>query len=148
MIIMLDELLQKGYGLGSGVSLFMAINICSKFMLDGLSPEHINVGEGKDNFEYEGAIFALIHNLFSKPNKGAGLLSALTRLSGPNVYRLAATIALVLAVVYIHQYRVQINLSSRKMKGFRQPYPIKLIYASNVCIIVYTIIISNIYTVS
>lgn len=28
VVIILDELLQKGYGLGSGISLFIATNIC------------------------------------------------------------------------------------------------------------------------
>lgn len=28
MVLMLDEVLQKGYGLGSGISLFIATNIC------------------------------------------------------------------------------------------------------------------------
>ena len=28
IVILLDELLQKGYGIGSGISLFMATNIC------------------------------------------------------------------------------------------------------------------------
>ena len=28
IVIILDELLQKGYGLGSGISLFIATNIC------------------------------------------------------------------------------------------------------------------------
>jgi len=148
MVIMLDELLSKGYGLGSGISLFIAINICSSFLLSGFSPEHINVGEGKDNFEYEGAIFALFHNLFSKQNKPAGVLSAFSRLSGPNIYRLVVTIGLVFAMIYVQQYRVELKLSSRKMRGFRQPYPIKMIYASNICLIVYTMIVANVYAVS
>lgn len=145
---MLDELLSKGYGLGSGISLFIAVNICSNFLMNGFSPEHINVGEGKDNFEYEGAIFALFHNLASKPNKFAGAVSALGRLNGPNIYRLAATIGLVFAAVYVQQYRLEIKLSSRKMRGFRQPYPIKLIYASNICLIVYATFVANVYILS
>ena len=28
IVILLDEMLQKGYGMGSGVSLFIAVNIC------------------------------------------------------------------------------------------------------------------------
>lgn len=28
IVILLDDMLQKGYGLGSGVSLFIAVNIC------------------------------------------------------------------------------------------------------------------------
>jgi len=148
MIVMLDELLQKGYGLGSGVSLFIAINICSSFLLAGFSSEHINVGEGKDNFEYEGAIFCLLHNIFTKQNKVAGVLSAFTRLDGPNIYRLLVTLVLMFAAVYAQQYRVEIKLSSRKMRGFRQPYPIKLIYASNICLLVYCMIVGNVYIVS
>jgi len=148
MVIMLDELLQKGYGLGSGVSLFIAVNICSSFLLSGFSPEHINISNEGKEFEYEGAIFALFHNLFSKQNKLAGALSALGRLNGPNVYRLTVSIGLVLAAVWVQQYRVEIKLSSRKMRGFRQPYPIKLIYASNICLVVYTIIVANVYIIS
>ena len=28
IVILLDEMLQKGYGLGSGISLFIAVNVC------------------------------------------------------------------------------------------------------------------------
>lgn len=148
MIVMLDELLAKGYGLGSGVSLFIATNICSSFLLAGFSSQHINAGEGKDNFEYEGAIFCLLHNIFTKKDKVAGVISALTRFDGPNVYRLLVTIALMLGAVWVQQYRVEIKLSSRKMRGFRQPYPIKLIYASNICLLVYCMIVGNVYIIS
>jgi protein transport protein SEC61 subunit alpha len=90
----------------------------------------------------------LLHNLFSKQNKLAGVLSAFSRLNGPNIYRLVVTIGLVFAAVYVQQYRLEIKLSSRKMRGFRQPYPIKLIYASNICLVVYTVIVANVYTIS
>jgi protein transport protein SEC61 subunit alpha len=30
IVILLDELLQKGYGLGSGISLFIATNVCEQ----------------------------------------------------------------------------------------------------------------------
>jgi protein transport protein SEC61 subunit alpha len=32
IVITLDELLQKGYGLGSGISLFIATNICENII--------------------------------------------------------------------------------------------------------------------
>ena len=37
------------------------------------------------------------------------------------------------------------SLSSRKMRGFRQPYPIKLFYTSNIPIILQSAFVSNIY---
>jgi len=38
MVLMLDELLQKGYGLGSGISLFIATNICETILWKSFSP--------------------------------------------------------------------------------------------------------------
>lgn len=38
IVILLDDMLQKGYGLGSGVSLFIAVNICENIMWRTLSP--------------------------------------------------------------------------------------------------------------
>jgi len=148
IIILLDELLQKGYGLGSGVSLFIATNICAQFLLNLASNQHLPAVAGGDpkDFQYEGALIAFIYNLFARPNKLAGVSSALFRLDGPNLYRCIVTIGLILLAVYVQQYRVEIKLSSRKMRGFRQPYPIKLIYAGNICLIVYVAIVQNVYT--
>lgn len=38
IVILLDEMLQKGYGMGSGVSLFIAVNICENILWKSLSP--------------------------------------------------------------------------------------------------------------
>lgn len=49
IIILLDELLQKGYGLGSGISLFTATNICENVLWKALSPITYNTGKGNDH---------------------------------------------------------------------------------------------------
>jgi len=41
-----DELLQKGYGIGSGISLFIATNICETIVWKSFSPTTINTGRG------------------------------------------------------------------------------------------------------
>ena len=66
MVLMLDELLQKGYGLGSGISLFIATNICEIILWKSFSPITIRTEQGA---EFEGAIIALFHFLLTKPNK-------------------------------------------------------------------------------
>merc|ERR1712196_765555 len=38
IVIILDELLQKGYGMGSGISLFIATNICENHQSHGDNP--------------------------------------------------------------------------------------------------------------
>merc|ERR1711990_1375033 len=66
IVIVLDELLQKGYGLGSGISLFIATNICENIVWKAFSPSTMNTGKGT---EFEGAVIALFHLLVSKSEK-------------------------------------------------------------------------------
>jgi len=66
IVIVLDELLQKGYGLGSGISLFIATNICENIVWKALSPTTINTGRGT---EFEGALIALFHLLITRSKK-------------------------------------------------------------------------------
>ena len=65
-MIILDELLQKDYGLGSGISLFIATNICENIVWKAFSPTTINTGRGT---EFEGAIIALFHLLVTRKDK-------------------------------------------------------------------------------
>lgn len=70
IVLNLDELLQKGYGLGSGISLFIATNICESIVWKAFSPTTINTGRGT---EFEGAVIALFHLLMTKNDKVLGL---------------------------------------------------------------------------
>ena len=70
VILMLDEMLQKGYGLGSGISLFIAVNICESIVWKAFSPITVR-GEG--GVEYEGAVVALFHLLITRSNKLSAL---------------------------------------------------------------------------
>lgn len=49
IVLLLDELLQKGYGLGSGISLFIATNICETIVWKAFSPTTVNTGRGMDS---------------------------------------------------------------------------------------------------
>jgi protein transport protein SEC61 subunit alpha len=48
IVICLDELLQKGYGLGSGISLFIATNQCESIIWKAFSPTTVNTGRGAE----------------------------------------------------------------------------------------------------
>ena len=65
-MICLDEMLQKGYGLGSGISLFIATNICENIIWKAFSPYTINGARGT---EFEGAVIALFHLLLTRTDK-------------------------------------------------------------------------------
>jgi len=142
VVIVLDELLQKGYGLGSGISLFIAVNICETIVWKALSPTTINTGRGT---ECEGAIVALFHLLVTRSDKVRALKEAFYRQNLPNVTNLLATVLVFLVVVYFQGFRVDLPVKYQKYRGQQGSYPIKLFYTSNIPIILQSALVSNIY---
>lgn len=97
IVLLLDELLQKGYGLGSGISLFIATNICETIVWKSFSPATINTGRGT---EFEGAIIALFHLLATRHDKVRALREAFYRPNLPNLMNLLATVLVFAIVIY------------------------------------------------
>lgn len=142
IVIILDELLQKGYGLGSGISLFIATNICESIIWRAFSPTTINTGRGT---EFEGAVIALFHLLITRPDKGRALKEAFWRENLPNCMNLMATVFVFLVVIYFQGFRVDIPVKNVNARGQQGTYPIKLFYTSNIPIILQTALVSNLY---
>merc|ERR1711972_476204 len=85
IVLVLDELLQKGYGMGSGISLFIATNICETIVWKSFSPTTMNTGKGT---EFEGAVIAMFHMLWARSEKVMALREAFYRQSAPNLTNL------------------------------------------------------------
>lgn len=145
IVLLLDELLQKGYGLGSGISLFIATNICETIVWSSLSPTTINIGRGK---EFEGAIIAFFHLLITRGDKVRAFREALFRPDLPNISNLLATVLVFAIVIYFQGFRVDLPVKSSRIRGAQGTYPIKLFYTSNIPIILQTALVSNLYFVS
>merc|ERR1712205_231858 len=140
IVIILDELLQKGYGLGSGISLFIATNICETIVWKAFSPTTINTGRGT---EFEGAVIALYHLLITRSDKIRALKEAFYRQNLPNVTNLLATVLVFVVVIYFQGFRVDLPVKSQRTRGQQGSYPIKLFYTSNIPIILQTALVSN-----
>ena len=97
IVLLLDELLQKGYGLGSGISLFIATNICETIVWKSFSPTTVNTGRGT---EFEGAVIALFHLLATRQDKVRALREAFYRQNLPNLTNLFATVLIFGVVIY------------------------------------------------
>ncbi|KAJ8755701.1 hypothetical protein K2173_022677 [Erythroxylum novogranatense] len=145
IVICLDELLQKGYGLGSGISLFIATNICENIIWKAFSPTTINSGRGA---EFEGAVIALFHLLITRTDKVRALREAFYRQNLPNVTNLLATVLIFLIVIYFQGFRVVLPVRSKSARGQQGSYPIKLFYTSNMPIILQSALVSNLYFIS
>ncbi|KAJ1461408.1 protein translocase complex subunit [Pelagophyceae sp. CCMP2097] len=145
VVLILDELLQKGYGLGSGISLFIATNICENIIWKAFSPTTINTGRGT---EFEGAVVAFFHLMLTRSDKARALKEALYRQNLPNMTNLLATMFIFVVVIYFQGWRVDLPVKYQKHRGQQGTYPIKLFYTSNMPIILQTALVSNLYFLS
>jgi len=145
IVLLLDDLLQKGYGLGSGVSLFIATNICESIVWKAFSPTTINTGRGT---EFEGAVISLFHGMITKSDKLMALKEAFYRSHAPNLTNLMATVIIFMVVIYFQGFRVDLPVKYQKVRGQQGSYPIKLFYTSNIPIILQSALIGQLYFVS
>ncbi|KAK9132204.1 hypothetical protein Scep_011732 [Stephania cephalantha] len=140
IVMCLDELPQKGYGLGSRYLLFIATNICETIIWKAFSPTTINAGRGP---EFEGAVIALFHLLITRADKVQALREAFCRQNLPNVLNLISTLFIFGIVNYLQGLRVLLNVKSRNARGRQGSYPIKLFYTSNMPIILQIMLCSS-----
>eukprot|EP00760_Papus_ankaliazontas_P035732 PhM_4_TR7993/c1_g1_i1/m.86227/K10956/SEC61A; protein transport protein SEC61 subunit alpha len=140
--ILLDDMMQKGWGIGNGTSLFIATNICETIIWKCFSPTTINTGRGA---EFEGAIIALFSLLISSNDKVRALKEAFYRPQLPNITNLLATVLVFVIVIFFQGFRVEVPLTSTKQRNLVASHPIKLFYTSNMPIILQAALVSNLY---
>ncbi|WP_440945487.1 preprotein translocase subunit SecY [Methanosarcina sp. T3] len=123
LILFMDEVVSK-WGIGSGVGLFIVAGISQQIVTGifnweleeglpvGLIPKWIYIAQNT------GADY-----LFS----GEGLMFLLVR---GGILALLSTVTIFLLVVYVESTRIEIPLAHSAVRGARGRFPVKLIYAS------------------
>ena len=143
--MLLDEILQKGYGFGSGINLFTAVSTAVTIFWKILSPTTVDIGRGPES---EGALIALFQLLTKRHDKARALIDAFYRPHLPNVMGVLSTLAVFAIIVYLQGFRVELNIKSNRMRGQRAVYPIRLLYTSSMPIMLFTTMTSNILMIS
>lgn len=147
-IILLDEMIQKGWGLGSGISLFIAGGVATQIFWNSFYIGNLNVPD-----KLPLGVFTAFFEVAIDPSKGGplGAINALAlRPSMPtgSFVAVAATIIVFLVVIYFESMRVEIPVSYSEHRGFRGKYPIKLLYTSNIPVILVSAVFADIYFVA
>ncbi|MFX0136432.1 MAG: preprotein translocase subunit SecY [Candidatus Hodarchaeota archaeon] len=141
IIILLDELLQKGWGLGSGVSLFIAAGVAGQIFWNSFSfiptPGPPN-GDGLPR----GIVIAFFTALFDN-NPDTHLGTILLRGNYPSLIGIITTIIIFVLVIWFESTRVEIPLAYRGYRGFKGKYPMKLLYVSNIPVILVNALYAN-----
>ncbi len=138
IIIMLDELLQKGWGLGSGVSLFIAAGVAGQIFWNCFS---FIEAPGEPPLP-RGIVIALFIVLFDG-NDATGLDDILIRGAFPDLLGVATTLIIFCIVIWFESTRIEIPLQYAGYRGFQGKYPMKLLYVSNIPVILVNALYAN-----
>jgi len=140
IVLLLDELLQKGWGLGSGISLFIAAGVASTIWWDSMAP----MGPMADG-HYLGALIAFGQSLVGRQD----IKGMFARTQGlPDMVAFLTTVGVFLIIIYFNGMRVEIPVSYARYRGFKGKFPLKLFYVSNIPVIFAAALFGNIYFIS
>jgi preprotein translocase SecY subunit len=138
IVMLLDEMVQKGWGFGSGISLFIMAGVAEVILWDSFSPAPSLITAG----ESLGLFVALAQRLGSTGN----IIGLFIRPGGlPGFLGFIATLVVFIIVIYAEGVRVELPISHADYRGFRSMYPIKLLYVSNLPVIFASALFANVY---
>src|SRR6266498_3038433 len=126
VIILLDEMLQKKWGFGSGISLFIAAGVCLSIVwstIQSIGPVLLSPGSFS---AWQSALY----------RGGSGL---------PDMVGLFTTLGVFILIIYLNGLRVEVPVSYARYRGFRGRFPIKFFYVSNIPVIFAAALFGNIF---
>lgn len=129
LIMFMDEVVTK-WGIGSGVGLFIIAGI-SEAIVNGF----INWTPVSDPYPV-----GFIPRLFAVLIDGANFIQYF----GLNLLAFISTVTIFLIIVYVESTRIEIPLAHAQVRGARARFPVKLIYASVLPMILVRVLQANI----
>lgn len=157
ILMMLDEAIQKGYGVGSGVSLFILAGVARTIVWDMFSPATVQVYTlgGTSVSYYYGIVPYIVSGLISGnidsgrliygyvPGYLAGGESAFL----PSLTGVISTVMLLVIVIYLQGMKINIPVTIQRAPGIRGRIPLNFLYVSNIPVLLFGIIVSDILLV-
>jgi len=133
IIMFLDETIQKGWGLGSGISLFIMAGVAQQILWSMFSPLPAGDGGMIGIFPFIGQsiLNGDVSNIFFRANQL------------PSIFGLFLTAGILLILVFTQGIKIEIPIVSTKYRGFSAVYPIKLMYVSNIPVILASALTAN-----
>jgi len=131
IILLLDEMIQKGWGLGSGISLFILAGVTKIMFWDMF---------GIANVQNQDLPVGFFPTLVSYIVSGKNLLNLIVNTNTttpfqPDLIGLISTIALILLIIYLTNINVQIPVTSPRLRGIRSTIPLNFLYVSSIPVI-------------
>lgn len=145
LVFLFDEVISK-WGIGSGISLFIAAGVAQAVFTGTLNWYPYADGAYSLSNPPAGTIPKTIYILLNtNSSEMASGGYEMILLGQPNpLIALIGTLVIFLVVVYLESSRIELPLSHGNARGARGRYPIKLMYASNIPVILMSALLANI----
>lgn len=141
LVFLMDEVVSK-WGIGSGISLFIAAGVAQQIFVGTFNWLPASEGSPIPAGTVPKTVYYLTHSSASEMAQG-GYESIL--LANPNpMIALVGTIVIFLIVAYAESMRIELPLAHATVRGARGRYPIRLIYASNIPVILMAAVLANV----
>ena len=147
LVFLLDELVSK-WGIGSGMSLFIAAGVAQSTFVGTLSPLPVTKGIGYSLSNPPSGTLPMIFYMFREATNydmisSNGFETILLTHVNP-LAALFSSIVVFLVVAYAESSKLELPLTHGKVRGHRGKYPIRLVYASNIPVILMAALLANI----
>ena len=147
LVFLLDELVSK-WGIGSGISLFIAAGVAQSTFVGTLSPMPATSGLDYSLQNPPSGTLPMIFYMFREASNAEmisqnGFETILLTHVNP-VAALFSSVVVFLVVAYAESSKLELPLTHGKVRGHRGKYPIRLVYASNIPVILMAALLSNI----
>ncbi len=149
LVFLMDEVVSK-WGIGSGISMFIAAGVSQAIFAGTLN--WLPLGDAAQNYNYldpdtpAGTLPKTWWMLTELPSRSitTGYFENMF-ISPPNpIIALISTIVIFLVVAYAESSRIELPLAHGNARGARGRYPLRLIYASNIPVILMAALLANV----
>jgi preprotein translocase subunit SecY len=142
LVFLMDESVSK-WGIGSGISLFIAAGVSQAIFTGTLNWEPAPGSQTDTPSGTFPMILWYLKNSSTSELSRTGYEAIL--LAPPNpLVALLGTLVVFFIVVYVESSRIELPLAHGKVRGARGRYPIRLIYASNIPVILMAALLANV----
>jgi len=145
LVFLMDELVTK-WGIGSGISLFIAAGVAQSTFVGTLSPLPVGAGAYSMQNPPSGVLPMIFYTLRTATNSELvsqnGFEMILLNHANPLI-ALFSSVVVFLVVAYAESSKLELPLTHGKVRGHRGKYPIRLVYASNIPVILMAALLAN-----
>ncbi|WP_393971008.1 preprotein translocase subunit SecY [Oxyplasma meridianum] len=146
LVFLMDEVVSK-YGIGSGISLFIAAGVSQQLVTGTFSWLPSTAGSALSLLNPPAGALPKMFFILGHATSGyllsTGYLQILFQQPNP-IIALIGTLLIFFIVAYFQSSKIELPISHERVRGARGRYPLQLLYASNIPVILATALLANV----